>query len=95
MLLKSGSQYFSSASLTNAGAYPTRVFNLSTLTGTTAGIVKLRNGGATGDIYVTLNVAASNGANQDFGEQGVLFPDGCWVGFGGASAATIEYAKEF
>jgi len=65
-----------------------RVFWCSVLASGTTGIVKLRNGGVTGSIYVTLNSPApvasgiQKGTEFDLGGAGVEFPDGCYVDLG-------------
>ena len=87
-----------------------RIFWVSLLASGTTGVVKLRNNGKSGNIYVQLNAPAAvvkgalNGTEFDLGV-GVEFPDGCYVDFGaktavsggiasGVTSATIVGRKE-
>ena len=59
---------------------PVRVFSMNILSGGTAGIVKLHNGVATTDtIYIQETCGAvSTGNDFNYGEYGILFPNGCY-----------------
>ena len=93
MFEKSGSEKKTSNGLLAVGAVPTRVFSLSSESAI-ARVIKLRNSSASGNVYVTLNVAANNGNSISF-SKGRLFPSGCYVDLdNNASGATIEYTKE-
>lgn len=59
---------------------PTRVFAAHILSGATAGIIKLYNGTSTsGTIFVQETCGTvSTGNDFNYGDYGVLFPNGCF-----------------
>jgi len=59
---------------------PVRVFGVHILSGATAGIIKLYSGiDATGTIYIQETCpTVSTGNTFNYGEDGVLFPTGCY-----------------
>jgi len=62
-----------------AANIPTRVFSIHIISGGTAGVVSLKNNGASGTIYVTETGSINTGKTIYFGTHGMLFPNGCYV----------------
>ena len=59
---------------------PTRVFQITSLCDGTPRAVALRNGTSTsGDIFWTKTGTASVSITDQFGEEGLLFPSGCFA----------------
>lgn len=58
----------------------TRVFFAHIISGATAGIIKLYNGTSTGGTIILQQTCGtvSTGNDFDYGEYGVLFPNGCF-----------------
>ncbi len=63
--------------------------------GTSTGSV-LRNGTADSDtIYISLTSSDSSGVTSTFGDQGFLFPDGCYFDEGtSVTSCLIQYREE-
>jgi len=60
--------------------YPTRVFQLTVVSDATAGESLLRNGATvSGAIWVNPTNVISKSATVNFGEEGILFPAGCYA----------------
>jgi hypothetical protein len=57
---------------------PVRLFNIHIISGT-AGIVSIYNGGAGGTLYLKETGTANTGKTIDYGINGKLFPNGCYV----------------
>ena len=77
---------------------PTRVFFVELLSGGGgAGSVVMRNGTKTTDTAFSQidGTAASKTDSRFYGEDGMYFPDGCFVDLGtNASSATVVYKQE-
>lgn len=59
---------------------PTRIKTMHILSGGGgAAIVSLKNNGSSGTIYVTETGTTSTGKTFYYGEDGILFPNGCYV----------------
>lgn len=57
---------------------PIRLFNIHIVSGT-AGIVSIYNNGAGGTLYIKETGTANTGKTIDYGVNGKLFPNGCYV----------------
>lgn len=75
---------------------PTRVFQVTWLSGGTAGVLILRNGTSTsGDIYFNQTGTINKTVTVQFGEEGTLFPAGCFADVdANVTRALITYRKE-
>lgn len=75
---------------------PTRVFQITVLSDGTAGVSLLRNGTSTsGTIYVNPTNVVNKSATVSFGEEGILFPGGCFADVDAHCIATlITYRQE-
>jgi len=73
----------------------TRVYNITWLSGTTAGYVALRNGtGTASDIYFYLDGTASKSKVQNW-HNGLLFPSGCYCDIdANVTSAMLEFSNE-
>ena len=57
-----------------------RVFNIHVVaSGTTAPVATLKNGGISGTTFIKQTGVASTGTTFDYGVNGVLFTNGCYV----------------
>lgn len=57
-----------------------RVFNIHILSGGGGGaVVSLKNGGASGTVWITETGTTSTGKTFDYGINGLLFTNGCFV----------------
>lgn len=84
-----------SAELGDAGGIY-RVFHVEQISGAGgAGVVTLKSGGSSGTSWVQLEGTQSKGTSHDFGFEGILFTNGCYVTLGANSAsALVTYRKE-
>ena len=75
--------------------YPIRVFDVSLISGASLSTVKLRNGSTvSGIIQLQIDGVANKQATWS-SENGLLFPDGCFVDVdANTSALTISYCTE-
>lgn len=78
---------------------PTRIYHMNILSGAAAGEVKLHNGAAATDtVYIQeLCTAVSTGNDFDYGQEGFLFPSGCFyeeVTDANVTATTITFSQE-
>lgn len=63
-----------------AAGVPVRVKMMHILSGAGGGaVVSLKNNGTSGTIYVTQTGTASTGVTFYYGEDGIKFPNGCFV----------------
>lgn len=83
------------AELLNAGDR-IRVYYAHVISGAGGGaIVDLINGGAAGDVWLRCVGTASLGTPHDFGHNGVVFPNGCYVDVDGNTVSIVlTYEKE-
>lgn len=56
--------------------YPTRIFSITVLSDSSAGVAILKNGSTA---WATPVNTASKSVTTDFGEEGVVYPSGCTV----------------
>lgn len=75
---------------------PIRVFSIHIISGSTAGVVNLRNGTLVTDtIYLKHTGVASDGVTYNFAG-GVRFPDGCYYDEdANVTSSLIVYTEEF
>lgn len=75
---------------------PFRVFHMSVLSGGTAAVVSLKNNGASGTVYATCKASVVSVSNEfDFGTNGILFPQGCYIDVdGNTTSVTLSGRKE-
>ena len=75
---------------------PTRVFQLTVLSDGTAGVSLLKNGKTSGGtIYVNPTNVVNKTATVSFGEEGIVFPGGCFADVDAHCIATlITYRNE-
>lgn len=78
--------------LSTAGK-PVRVFSLTVVSATTAGVQLFSGTAATGIPRVSIDGVAYRSNTCNF-QDGLLFPDGCYVNLVGASQAVIECRLE-
>lgn len=73
-----------------------RVYMVHVISGAGGGaVVSLRNGGAAGDIWVTVTGTASTGITFDFGHNGIVFSNGCYVDVDANTTSVVaSYEKE-
>lgn len=79
---KVGSQLCTTAAgqaVGNSGK-PIRVYHAHVISGGTAGIIKLHNGTTTSDTLVVQETCPTTSTGNDFnyGDNGILFPNGCF-----------------
>jgi hypothetical protein len=79
----------------NAGQ-PVRIFNIVTLSGATAGVSTTQDGGSGGTTFLTLTCpTVSTSAIWDFGEHGILFPNGAyWTKDANTASVTVSFSTE-
>jgi len=65
---------------------PVRVFNLTVLSGGTAGVCTLKNGST---VWVNPTFTINKSVTIQFGEHGILFPSGCSVDVDANCTATL------
>lgn len=76
--LGSGIQRLTADGVVGTSGKPIRVYEVTWLSGTTAGYVGLRNGtGTASDLQYYCDGTASKSKTESFNE-GLLFPDGCY-----------------
>lgn len=78
---------------------PTRVYHVSILSGAAAGEIKLYNGTSTsGTLYVEQLCTVVSSSNEfDYGQEGFLFPAGCYyeeVVDANVTSTTITFSQE-
>lgn len=75
---------------------PIRVWAVNMLSGGTAGQLVLRNGTAAGDdIWVREVGTANTGKTVTYGQEGILFPNGCFYDDdSNFTSVTIQYTQE-
>jgi len=75
---------------------PVRIYNITTLSGATAGVSTVKNGGSSGTTYLTLTCpVVSTSAIWDFGAEGILFPLGAyWTKDVNTATLTVTYRNE-
>jgi len=56
-----------------------RVFNMHLISGGTASVIALINGGSSGTTYIKETGTANTGKTFDYGTEGHLFPNGCYA----------------
>ena len=83
------------AAVGTSGA-PCRVFQKTVLSDGTAGVCLLRNGtSASGAIWVNTTNTINKSVTVNFGEEGILFPGGCFADVDAHCIATlITYRNE-
>ena len=90
-----GTEYFTADSVVGISGKPCRVFNMTFLSGGTAGVAVLRNGtSSSGTVFVqeTGVISSTETVNWDCG---LLFPDGCfWDKGTNVTSAAITYQVE-
>jgi hypothetical protein len=62
-----------------AAGKPIRIKMLHFISDGTAGVTSLKNNGTSGTIHVTETGTINTGKTFFYGEDGLLFPLGCWV----------------
>ena len=92
----SGAISVTSDQVVGTSGRPIRVFALNMLSGGTAGELVLRNGtSASGAIWVREKGVVSTGKTVEYGQQGILFPAGCFYDDdSNFTGVTIQYAEE-
>lgn len=94
-----GSQLMTADGVVGVSGKPIRIYAIHVLSGATAGIVKLKAGTATGGtirIQETCPVV-STGNLFNYGEDGVLFPTGCYyeeVIDANVTSTLVSYSQE-
>lgn len=58
-------------------------------TGGGGAVVSLKNNGTSGTTFVTQTGTVSTGATFYYGEDGFLFPNGCWAAFDGNTSSVL------
>ena len=97
MLQISGTkQLTASGEIGPAAGKPVRIFNIVTLSGATAGVSTVKDGGASGTTFLTLTCpVVSTSAIFDFGEHGILFPNGAyWTKDVNTASLTVSFSTE-
>lgn len=75
----SGAEQYTADHAVGPSGKPIRLFAVNMLSGGTAGELVLRNGtSASSDIWVREQGVASTGKTVVYGQEGILFPNGCF-----------------
>ena len=97
MIGASSTQLVTADIAVGASGAPTRVFQITSLCDGTPRAVLLRNGPTTsGTIYFSRTGTANVTVTNEFGEEGMLFPGGCFadVVTGAGISSVITYRNE-
>ena len=90
-----GTKYTAEDAQINDAGDVIRVYAMHIISGGTAGIVSLKNGGASGTVYITEDGSANVGETFVYGTHGVLFPDGCYIDVdANTTSVVVAYRKE-
>ena len=91
MIQNAGSQLVgTSDAAVQASGTAVRVFTIHVISGGSAAVVSLRNGtAATATAFVTETGTASTGKTINFGDQGMVFPSGCFVDVDGNTTSVL------
>jgi hypothetical protein len=81
----------------SAAGKPVRIYSFSVLSGASAGVSTLKDGGASGTTLFTYTCAVVSTDNTfTFGEKGRFFPNGCyWTKDANSTDAKFDYEQEF
>jgi hypothetical protein len=92
----SGSVNKTADSAIGASGKPIRLFAVNMLSGGTAGELVLRNGtSASDDIWVREKGEVSTGKTVTYGQEGILFPNGCFYDDdSNFTSVTFQFAQE-
>lgn len=72
-----------------------RVFNMNVISGGTATVISLSNGGSGGTIWIKETGTVSTGKTFDYGVNGHLFTNGCYLTVdGNTTSVLISCRKE-
>lgn len=79
----------------NAGQ-PVRIYSIVSLSGATAGVCTVQDGGSGGTTFLTLTCGTVSTSNIfDFGTYGILFPNGAyWTKDGNTTNVTVNFSTE-
>lgn len=92
---EAGSTLITADAAVGTSGAATKVFAIHIVSDGTAGVVILRNGTSTGGTaYVTETGTVSTGKTVYFGDNGVLFPSGCYCDVDSHALTTlVAYAQ--
>jgi len=58
-----------------------------------ASVVSLKNNGTSGTVFITETGTVSTGKTFYYGEDGILFPSGCWAAFDGNTSSVAVVCR--
>lgn len=80
MIQNSGTTRLTAAGVLGVSGRSVRIFNITVVSDGTAGVTTVRDGTTSGGVaYDIITGTISTGANRNYGTQGRLFPDGCYI----------------
>lgn len=90
MIQGAGSQLLTADGAVGSSGKAVRVFAVHIISGGVASVVSLRNGTSASDTaYVTETGTVGTGATFNYGTQGILFPNGCFVDVDGNTTSAL------